>query len=115
MSIPLIGQQIRIMRKVQKLSMRELALRSKMSPGHLSEVERDLKEPGIYTVVRVAKELHMTVDTLLTVHIELCPECDGRGTLNPAFNWAGGKPPTCPMCRGTGQVVMHETGGEISE
>lgn len=107
-----IGSQIRTMRKVQKLTMRELARRVGMSPGSLSEIERDLQEPGIYTVVKIAKELHMTVDTLLSVHIDLCPACEGNGVKGPIHYT---HLPPCDLCGGTGRVVIRLMGEEISE
>lgn len=107
-----IGQQIRAHRQLQGVSMRGLARAVKMSPGALSEIERDLEDPGFNLVCRIAKELNMTIFTLATVEVKLCPVCKGKGTLAP-LNYTHAKP--CEVCNGKGIAAYKETGNEAQE
>ncbi len=49
-----LGEALRARREVSGLSVRAAAERADMSPAHLSEVERGLKEPSLGALCRIA-------------------------------------------------------------
>ncbi len=53
----LLGKTLRARREVSGFSLRQAAERAGMSPAHLSEVERGLKEPSLGALQRIADAL----------------------------------------------------------
>lgn len=54
---PTLGEALRARREASGLSVRAAAGRADMSPAHLSEVERGLKEPSLGALCRIADAL----------------------------------------------------------
>lgn len=61
-----LGQRIQALRKEQALTQDALAERMGVTPQAVSKWENDLSCPDIMSLPQLAKELHTTVDTLLT-------------------------------------------------
>lgn len=60
-----IGSRIRIKRKNQGLTLKELAERSGISFGYLSDLERGRQEPPLRTIRKIAKGLETDLQALL--------------------------------------------------
>ena len=63
---PLIGARLREARKREHLSLAELATRTELTKGFLSQVERDLVSPSVGTLMRLCDVLRISVGELLT-------------------------------------------------
>ena len=63
---PPIGPRLREARKRRGLSLAELAERSDLTKGFLSQVERDLTSPSVGTVLRVCAALELPVGELFS-------------------------------------------------
>ena len=61
-----LGRRIQTLRKVQALTQEALAARMDVTPQAVSKWENDQSCPDIMSLPLLAKELHTTVDTLLT-------------------------------------------------
>ncbi len=61
-----IGRRIRVLRKSRDLSIQRLAEATGISPGYLSDVERGSSSPSAEKLARIAAELGVTTDYLLT-------------------------------------------------
>lgn len=59
-----IGRNIRLARDEKDMSQRELAEKAQMSQTQLSDYENDKKEPGLYSLARIAKALNKSIDEL---------------------------------------------------
>lgn len=57
--------RLREVREARGLSQQQLAKLAKVSVGALSEIERDLREPGYRWLCRVANALGCTMDELV--------------------------------------------------
>ena len=53
----ILGEALRARREEAGLSLRQAAERAGMSPAHLSEVERGLKEPSLGALARIADDI----------------------------------------------------------
>ncbi|MBO6088526.1 helix-turn-helix transcriptional regulator [bacterium] len=53
----IICQRIASLRKEKKLTLEQLAYQSGISKGGLSEIERNMKEPRAYTILRICNGL----------------------------------------------------------
>jgi transcriptional regulator with XRE-family HTH domain len=60
-----VGQRIKRLRQAQEITVQELATRSKVSAGYVSEVERGLSAISVDKLMQIAKGLAVGVDTLL--------------------------------------------------
>jgi transcriptional regulator with XRE-family HTH domain len=60
-----VGQMIRAIRQKQNLTLSDLAEKAGLTVGGLSQIERDLVNPTIPTLRRIAQELEVPVFTLL--------------------------------------------------
>ncbi|MBE5811260.1 MAG: helix-turn-helix transcriptional regulator [Clostridiales bacterium] len=99
-----LGRRIQTLRKEQGLTQDALAERMGVTPQAVSKWENDLSCPDIMSLPMLARELHITVDTLLTgeyiesapatpvkpaeeliVRIAIQPENDARVCLNLPF------------------------------
>ena len=101
-SLPL-GRRIQALRKEQALTQDALAERMDVTPQAVSKWENDQSCPDIMSLPQLARELHTTVDTLLTgeaaatpalpqkkpeeliVRISIHPEDEARVCLNLPF------------------------------
>lgn len=57
----ILSSRITYIRKKNNLNMEQLAYRSGISKGGLSEIERDMKEPKIYTILKICAGLNITI------------------------------------------------------
>jgi transcriptional regulator with XRE-family HTH domain len=60
-----LGALIRTQRMTAGLSLRELAVRTKVSNAYLSQIERGLHEPSISVLAAIAEALDVPLETLL--------------------------------------------------
>lgn len=58
-----IGQKIRRLRQVQQLTQEELAQRSELTKGFISQVERDLTSPSVATFLDILEALGVSPTT----------------------------------------------------
>ena len=58
----IICQRIATLRKSKKITLEKLAYQSGISKGGLSEIERNMKEPRAYTILRICNGLGITMD-----------------------------------------------------
>ncbi|CAN7750689.1 XRE family transcriptional regulator [Ensifer sp. NM-2] len=56
-----ITQQLRAAREAQKMSQRELSARSGLTQSHISQIERGTMEPGLGSLVDVARALDLEI------------------------------------------------------
>ncbi len=61
-----LGQRVRGRRQAMKLTQRQLARALGVTPQHISAVEQDLRSPSLPSLARLAQELGVTVDYLVT-------------------------------------------------
>ena len=98
-----LGRRIQALRKEQALTQDALAERMDVTPQAVSKWENDQSCPDIMSLPKLARELHTTVDTLLTgeaaatpalpqkkpeeliVRISIHPEDEARVCLNLPF------------------------------
>ena len=64
----MLGTNIREYRKKQKLTMKELAERTGLSIGYISQVERGETEPSLSSLRKIAGEFDVPVYVLLDDH-----------------------------------------------
>src|SRR6056297_2235979 len=55
------GTEIRLLRQAKKMTLQDLAKRSKRSPGHLSQIERGTIEPSLAVLHSIANALGVEV------------------------------------------------------
>jgi transcriptional regulator with XRE-family HTH domain len=60
-----LGEFIRSQRRMAKLSLRDLATRTKVSNPYLSQIERGLHEPSVRVLRAIALALDLSAETLL--------------------------------------------------
>lgn len=60
-----VGRRIKRLRNSQDLTVQDLALRSKVSAGYISEIERGLSAVSIDKLTQIAEALRIKLDTLL--------------------------------------------------
>lgn len=107
-----LGQQIRALRKAQKLSLAELAARSDLSIGNLSQVERGVRSPSVRSLQRLSECLKVPIADLFLTH-GLPPAAElgtilrrkARPILNLSKNGCH-KELLTPMTPGTLQLLM---------
>jgi transcriptional regulator with XRE-family HTH domain len=61
---PRIGPRLREARRAQNLTLAELAERSDLTKGFLSQVERDMTSPSVGTLLRLCRALELPVSHL---------------------------------------------------
>lgn len=57
----LLCQRIHVLRKEHNLTLEKLAYQSGISKGGLSEIERNMKEPRAYTILKICSGLGITM------------------------------------------------------
>ena len=72
-----VGRRIKRLRQAQDITVQELAKRSKVSSGYVSEVERGLSAISVDKLMQIAEGLGIGLDTLLS---EAQPEV-AQGTI----------------------------------
>ena len=61
-----IGQRIRKRRETMKLTQQQLGEALGVTPQHISAVEKDKRTPSLESLVKLAEELGVTIDFLVT-------------------------------------------------
>jgi transcriptional regulator with XRE-family HTH domain len=61
-----IGKRIRKRRQVLEITQQELAKAIGVTPQHVSAIEQDKRDPSLSSLARLAEELGVTVDYLVT-------------------------------------------------
>jgi len=56
-----LGEAIRSMRKARGISQEELAHRSQVDRAYMSSIERGIQNPGVMTIIRIAKGMDTSV------------------------------------------------------
>lgn len=69
----MLGARIAALRRQANLSQAELAARLQVSPSALGMYEQGRREPSMETLVKLARELGVTTDYLLTGAQEVSP------------------------------------------
>lgn len=62
-----LGLRIRELRNAQHMSQEELAFRAGISPAHLGQIERAMKNPTVDTIGKIAAALDIPVAALFTM------------------------------------------------
>ena len=57
----IICERIAKLRKEKKITLEKLAYQSGISKGGLSEIERNMKEPRAYTILRICNGLEISI------------------------------------------------------
>lgn len=68
-----LGQRIRELRTELHMSQEELSFKAGISPAHLGQIERALKNPTIDTVAKIAVALDIPMTTLFTTDAVSAP------------------------------------------
>ena len=107
-----LGQQIRALRKAQKLSLTQLAERSGLSIGNLSQIERGVRSPSLRSLQRLSDCLNVPVADLFQSR-DLPPATEFgtilRRKARPILNLSKSgchKELLTPMIPGTLQLLM---------
>jgi len=66
-SLVALGAAIRCARRERDMSQEELAHRSEIDRAYMSSIERGQQNPGIVSIIRIAKALELTVAQLMMV------------------------------------------------
>ena len=61
-----LGQRIRKRRQALEITQRQLAEALRVTPQHISAVEQDKRTPSLPSLAKLAEELGVTVDYLVT-------------------------------------------------
>jgi transcriptional regulator with XRE-family HTH domain len=107
-----LGQQIRALRKAQKLSLSQLAERSDLSIGNLSQIERGVRSPSVRSLQRLSECLKVPIADLFQTRT--LPPASEVGTIlrrkaRPILNLSKSgchKELLTPMTPGTLQLLL---------
>jgi|UPI0006843CF7 transcriptional regulator with XRE-family HTH domain len=107
-----LGQQIRALRKAQKLSLAQLAERSDLSIGNLSQIERGVRSPSVRSLQRLSECLKVPIADLFQTRA--LPPASELGTIlrrkaRPILNLSKSgchKELLTPMMPGTLQLLL---------
>lgn len=81
-----VGQRTRTRRQALKLTQQELAKGTGLSPQHISAIEQDKRAPSLPSLAKLAEELGVTIDYLVTgkegVITDTIPAIKADKTLN---------------------------------
>ncbi len=61
-----LGQRIRQLRSERKMSQEELAFKAGISPAHLGQIERAIKNPTVDTVGKIAAALNVPMTAMFS-------------------------------------------------
>ncbi|RLC62152.1 MAG: hypothetical protein DRI01_07365 [Chloroflexi bacterium] len=61
-----IGKRIRKRRQILEMTQKELAEAIGVTPQHISAVEQDKRDPSLSSLAKLAEELGVTIDYLVT-------------------------------------------------
>ena len=57
----IVCERIATLRREHKMTLEQLAYQSGISKGGLSEIERNMKEPRAYTILKICNGLNITI------------------------------------------------------
>jgi transcriptional regulator with XRE-family HTH domain len=81
-----LGQRIKQRREILKLTQKQLAESLKVTPQHVSVIEQDKRTPSIVSLAKIAEELGVSIDYLVTgkegIVTGVIPAIKGDKTLN---------------------------------
>lgn len=81
-----VGQRMRTRRQALELTQQELAKGTGLSPQHISAIEQDKRAPSLPSLAKLAEELGVTIDYLVTgkegVITDTIPAIKADKTLN---------------------------------
>lgn len=60
----MIGEKIKAARIEKGLTAKELAIKSEVTPGYISQIERELISPSLSVLMRIAKVLEIPIVSL---------------------------------------------------
>lgn len=58
---------IRKIRNMQKITLKQLSKKSGVSTSHINDIEKNLKKPSLFTMVKIAKALNVDIKELYKV------------------------------------------------
>lgn len=87
-SEPRRGRRLREAREAQGISLRELARRLNVSPGHVSQIERDIAAPSISLLYSIVTELGVSMDALFKDDATTPPAGDHTPAVTPGGDGA---------------------------
>lgn len=62
----MIGEKIKAARIEKGLTAKELAIKSEVTPGYISQIERELISPSLSVLMRIAKVLEIPIVSLFS-------------------------------------------------
>jgi transcriptional regulator with XRE-family HTH domain len=83
-----LGQRIKERRKALNITQEQLARALKVTPQHISAIEKDKRVPSLSFIIRMAKELGVSIDYLVSgtdgIITDIIPavKADGKLKLN---------------------------------
>lgn len=78
-----LGQRIRELRNEQHMSQEELSFKAGISPAHLGQIERALKNPTVDTVAKIAVALGIPISDLFTMEpVSVVPQNTTIGKIH---------------------------------
>lgn len=81
-----IGKTVRKRRQILKVTQQELAKAIGVTPQHISAIEQDKRDPSLPSLAKLAEELGVTIDHLVTgkesVITDVIPAIKGSKRLN---------------------------------
>ena len=64
MNVEFIGKRIREIRKMQNLTIEQLAEKAEITPNYMGQIERGARTPSTDSLIRLSKELDVSIDYL---------------------------------------------------
>jgi transcriptional regulator with XRE-family HTH domain len=83
-----LGEWIRAQRKLQNLSLRQMAALAQISNPYLSQLERGLHSPSVHVLRSIARALNVSAETLLEQAGLLDPDSAEDAPDTAAAIWA---------------------------
>ena len=62
----MIGEKIKAIRREKRITAKELAERVEVTPGYISQIERDLISPSLSVLMRIADAIETPLASLLS-------------------------------------------------
>ena len=62
----MIGEKIKAVRMEKGITAKELAIKSEVTPGYISQIERELISPSLYVLMRIAEVLEIPLVSLFS-------------------------------------------------
>ncbi|MEI4232696.1 cupin domain-containing protein [Roseovarius sp. D22-M7] len=99
----MIGDRIKSLRRVRKMTLRQLADQAGVSEGHMSKIENDKSQPSVAVLHRITQSLDVTIGLLFN-ETDDCEQPVSRAGERPVIDLD-------PVRRGTGicleRIIPH--------